>query len=370
MRKRVSFLISFVAALAILLTGCAAPTTSIPPTAAPIIQTVVVPQTQVVRETQVVVETQVVEVEVTAAPETFSCEGKKMAYLSFGSSFAFIAIVDNSMRRAAEEAGVELVFLDNEFKPDKALENAELVAARDDIDLVFEFNYYQTMNNQLAEIFAAANKPVIAIDIPVPGAPYYGANNYLAGKVVGQGLADWSKTKWPGEPVDLVLVEQQSITGGSGTLIEERTLGIIAGVQAGLPDLPAENIIRVEGGANVDQAGEAIASALSAHPDAERILIGMLGDSNAIAAANAANAAGRDVGVGGIGADDVAITALHTGEPANFVGTATFFPEHYGDDLIPLGCDLLAGKQIPAQAYINHTFLNKDNLNEFYPDEG
>ena len=29
-------------------------------------------------------------------------------------------------------------------------------AERGDIDLVFEFNYYQTMNNQLAEIFAAA----------------------------------------------------------------------------------------------------------------------------------------------------------------------------------------------------------------------
>jgi ribose transport system substrate-binding protein len=359
---------SALAALSLLLAGCVTPeVVTAPPivlTAAPVLQTVVVEQ--VVVETQVVRETQVVEV--TAVPATFSCEGKTMAYLSFGSSIAYIAIVDNSMRRAAEEYGVELVFLDNEFKPEKALENAELIAGRSDIDLVFEFNYYQSMNNQLADIFAAGNKPVIAIDIPVPGSPYYGANNYLAGKVAGQGLADWSRTQWPGEPVDLVLVEQQSITGGAGTLIEERTLGIIAGIQAGLPDLPVENIVRVEGGVNVDQAGEAIASALSAHPEAERILIGMLGDSNAVAAANAAGEAGRDVGVAGIGADDVAITALRTGEPANYIGTTTFFPEHYGDDLIPMGCDLLAGKQIPAQLYIDHTFMTRDNLNDFYPE--
>jgi hypothetical protein len=29
---------------------------------------------------------------------------------------------------------------------------------------------------------------------------------------------------------------------------------------------------------------------------------------------------------------------------------------------------MLAGEQIPAQLYIDHTFLNKDNLEEFYPE--
>jgi len=123
-----------------------------------------------------------------------------MAYLGFGSQFAFIAIVDESMQRAADEAGVNLVFIDNEFSPEKALENAELVASRGDVDLVYEFNYYQQQNYTIADIFKEAGIPVIAIDIPVPGATYYGGDNYAAGKIAGLALADWAKAKWVTSP--------------------------------------------------------------------------------------------------------------------------------------------------------------------------
>lgn len=312
-----------------------------------------------------------VEVPVTVAPEVVpdaltACQGSNMAYLSFGSQFAFIAIVDESMRRAAEEAGVNLVYLDNEFSPDKAVENAEIVASRGDIDLVFEFNYYQQQNYVIADIFTEAGIPVIAIDIPIPGATYYGGDNYLAGKLAGIGLGEWAAARWGEEPVDLVMVEQQSLAGQQ--TLEARTLGIIAGIHQALPYLTDDQIVRFEGENNPDAAGEAVATQLTAHPDAQRVLIGMLGDSNAIAAANSATEAGRDVGVSGIGGDDVGIQALRSSDPANFVGSSLFLPEHYGDDLIPLGCRLLAGEQIPAEVFVSHVFLNAANLNEYYPE--
>jgi ribose transport system substrate-binding protein len=314
---------------------------------------------------------QTVEVPVTVAPEVApdaltACQGSNMAYLSFGSQFAFIAIVDESMRRAAEEAGVNLVYLDNEFSPDKAVENAEIVASRGDIDLVFEFNYYQQQNYVIADIFTEAGIPVIAIDIPIPGATYYGGDNYLAGKLAGIGLGEWAAARWGEEPVDLVMVEQQSLAGQQ--TLEARTLGIIAGIHQALPYLTDDQIVRFEGENNPDAAGEAVATQLTAHPDAQRVLIGMLGDSNAIAAANSATEAGRDVGVSGIGGDDVGIQALRSSDPANFVGSSLFLPEHYGDDLIPLGCRLLAGEQIPAEVFVSHVFLNAANLNEYYPE--
>ena len=348
--KRIYLGFSALVVLALVLTGCA-------PAAAPTPETII----------------QTVEVEVPVAAATEApvdpmeaCAGKTMAYLGFGSQFAFIAIVDESMQRAADEAGVDLVFIDNEFSPEKALENAELVASRGDVDLVYEFNYYQQQNYTIADIFKEAGIPVIAIDIPVPGATYYGGDNYAAGKIAGLALADWAKAKWGDEPVDLALVEQQSLAGQQ--TLEARTLGIIAGLYQGLPYLTEEQVVRFEGENNPDAAGEAVAAALTANPDAERVLIGMLGDSNAIAAANQAAEAGRDVGVSGIGGDDVGIQALRSGDPAGFVGTSLFLPEHYGDDLIPLGCRLLAGEQIPAEVFVNHVFLNKDNLNEIYPE--
>lgn len=321
-------------------------------------------------EPEVVVKTveveKIVEVEVDKPAEEFDCSGHTMAYAGFGSQFAFIAIVDQSMKDAAEAAGVDLVFLDNEFDPAKAVENAEILASRDDIELVFEFNYYEQQNYVIKDIFEDAGIPVIAIDIPIPGSVYYGADNYEAGKLAGLGLVEVANAKWGENSVDLVLVEAQDIAGQQ--TLEQRTLGIIAGVQEGMPDLPEDKIVRFEGGVNVDEAAEAVATLLEANPEAEHILVGMLGDSNAVAALNYAESAGRDVLAAGIGGDEVAITALRTGEPAGFVGSTMFLPEQYGYDLIPLGCDLLAGKQIPAEVFISHVFLNADNLDEYYPE--
>jgi ribose transport system substrate-binding protein len=287
-----------------------------------------------------------------------------MAYLSFGSQFAFIAIVDESMREAAEEYGVELIYLDNEFSPEKALENAEIVASRGDVDMVFEFNYYQQQNYAIADVFNGANLPTVAIDIPIPGATYYGGDNYFAGKLAGIALGEYAD-EMMGE-VDLVLVEQQSLAGQQ--TLEARTLGIIAGAFQSMPHLTDEQVVRFEGGVNVDEAAEAVATQLTAHPEAEFVVIGMLGDSNAVAAANVANEAGRTVAVSGIGGDDVGIQALRNADPANFVGTSLFLPETYGFDLIPLGCNLLAGEQIPAEVFVQHVFLSTANLDEYYPE--
>jgi ribose transport system substrate-binding protein len=301
-----------------------------------------------------------------ASEAAFDCSGHSIAYASFGSQFPFIALVDESVKNAAEAAGMELFFVDNAFDAQKALTNANLIATRGDIEAVLEFNYYQQTNLVIAEIFRDAGIPVIAIDIPVPGATYYGADNYAAGKLAGAGLVEAAKAKWDGT-VDLLMVEKQS--GAGQELLQQRTLGIIDGAKEALPTLTDENIIQFEGGANVDAAAEAVATTLTANPDKKNILIGMLGDSAAIAAANQAEDAGRadQVLTAGQGGDDVALEALR-GAETSFVGTSDYRPTKYGDDTIPLTCDLLAGKQIPPEVFVEHVFLTRDNVAEYYPN--
>lgn len=357
-------LVSILIVTILIATACAPATpaapqaTSVPPTPVTIVQTV-----EVVKTAPPVVQTVVVQAP-TQPP--FDCKTKKMAYAGFGSQFPYIAKVDQSMVEAAKAAGIDLLFLDNKNDAAQAMTNAETIVSRGDINLVFEFNYYQEENPAIAEVFANAKIPVIAIDIPVPGAPYYGANNYVAGQLAGQGLVEAAKAKWGGDnPVDLFMVETQQ-AAGSGLLLE-RTNGIISGVQKALPNLPADAIVKFEGSTNPDAAASAATTVLTAHPNAKHVIIGMLGDSSAIAVLNAASSANRDVLASGIGGDDVGIAALRTGKPAGFVGTTLFFPENYGKDLIPMGCDLLAGKQVPADVYIKHAFLTAQNLNQYYP---
>jgi ribose transport system substrate-binding protein len=295
----------------------------------------------------------------------FSCAGHTIAYASFGSQFPFIALVDQSVKDAAAAAELELVFLDNAFDADKALNNANLIATRGDVEVVLEFNYYQQTNLVIDETFRDANIPVIAIDIPVPGATYYGADNYAAGKLAGAGLVEAANAKWGGT-VDLLMVEKQS--GAGQELLMQRTLGIIDGAKEALPGLSDDQIIQFEGGANVDAAAEAVATTLTANPSKKNILIGMLGDSAAIAASNVAEDAGRadQVLTAGQGGDDVALQALK-GPESSFVGTSDYRPTKYGDDLIPLACDLLAGKQIPPEVFVEHVFLTRDNVTQYYP---
>jgi len=361
-------LVTIMLIFVLLATACA-PAATAQPTQQPAPQPTPVPPTPItlVETVEVVKTVSVVQTVVVPAPTTppFDCKGKKLAYASFGSQFAFIAIVDKSVQEAAKKAGVDLLFLDNKFDAAQAVTNAETIASRGDIDAVLEFNYYQQQNYVIKDIFNAAKIPVIAIDIPIPGSVYYGADNYEAGKLAGLGLVDAANAKWGDKSVDLVLVEQQSLAGQQE--LEKRTQGIIAGVKKALPDLADDKIIRFEGGVNVDAAAEAVTTQLTAHPGAKHILVGMLGDSNAIAALNVAESAKRDVLAAGIGGDDVGINALRTGKPAGFTGTTLFRPEMYGNDLIPLACDLLAGKQVPPGVYIKHVFLTPANLNEFYP---
>jgi ribose transport system substrate-binding protein len=357
-------LVTTILIIVLLATACAPAATAqptpqatpVPPTPITLVETVEVVKTVSVVQTVVVP---------AATTPPFDCKGKKLAYASFGSQFAFIAIVDKSVQEAAKKAGVDLLFLDNKFDAAQAVTNAETIASRGDIDAVLEFNYYQQQNYVIKDIFNSAKIPVIAIDIPIPGSVYYGADNYEAGRLAGLGLVDAAKAKWGDDSVDLVLVEQQSLAGQQE--LEKRTQGIVAGIKKALPNLADDKIIRFEGGANVDAAAEAVTTQLTAHPAAKHILVGMLGDSNAIAALNVAESAKRDVLASGIGGDDVGINALRTSKPAGFVGTTLFRPEMYGYDLIPLACDLLAGKQVPPDVYIKHVFLNAANLNEFYP---
>src|SRR4030065_2959432 len=100
--KRMYWSISTLVLLALLRAACGQAATPTPET---IIETVEVLVTE----------------EPEAAPDALAaCAGRTMAYLSFGAQFAYIAVVDESMRQAAEEYGVDLVYIDNEFSPEKA----------------------------------------------------------------------------------------------------------------------------------------------------------------------------------------------------------------------------------------------------------
>ena len=104
---------------------------------------------------------------------------------------------------ASAQKNIELLIRDNDLDRRRALENVDWFIAQD-VDLVIEFQIDAEAGNIIMDRFRQAEIPVIAVDIPLPGAIFFGADNYRAGYLAGEGLGRWIRAHWGGS-FDLVL---------------------------------------------------------------------------------------------------------------------------------------------------------------------
>ncbi len=111
------------------------------------------------------------------------------------------------------------------------------------VELVLEFQTYENVAPIIASRFLQAGIPVIAIEIPHPGAIFFGADNYQAGLIGGRALAKWAKTNWNGQ-VEEVLLLQERI---AGPLPGSRVTGMLAGIREWLPAIQDSNITTFDG---------------------------------------------------------------------------------------------------------------------------
>jgi ribose transport system substrate-binding protein len=116
----------------------------------------------------------------------------------------FCREVTVGLERAAVRQGVQLITVNNRYSAREALRNADFLI-RENVALVFEYQTYEKVAPVISSRFVSANIPVIAIEIPHPGATYFGANNYQAGLIGGRALGRWANQNW-GAQVEQVLL--------------------------------------------------------------------------------------------------------------------------------------------------------------------
>ena len=103
----------------------------------------------------------------------------------------------------AAQKNIELLIRDNDLDRSRALANVDWFIERQ-VDLVIEYQIDAEAGNIIMERFRQAKIPVIAVDIPLPGAIFFGADNYRAGYLAGEGLGRWIQAHWAGA-LDLLL---------------------------------------------------------------------------------------------------------------------------------------------------------------------
>ena len=133
----------------------------------------------------------------------------RIGYAAQGQDSSFPREVHEGLLRAAEREQVELIVVDNRYQPKVALRNAEHLI-REGVDLVIEFQTDEAIAPAIASRYHEAGMPMIAIDIPHPGATYFGANNYEAGLLAGRYLGSGRSSSGTGRSTRLLLVETRA----------------------------------------------------------------------------------------------------------------------------------------------------------------
>ncbi len=288
----------------------------------------------------------------------------RLGYAAQGTDYHFSKDVSEGLRTAAAAEGIEIISVDNRYNAVTAQRNAELLI-REKVDLMIEFQTDEAIAPIIAAKFREANIPLIAIDIPHPGATYFGANNYGAGLIGGRYLGRWAKQHWQGNVDEIILLELPR----AGNLPRMRLTGMLVGMKETLPSLDSCPVIYLDGDGQFGPSFETVRKYVrSKRPS--RVLMGAINDASALGGMRAF----QDLGC----ADHCAVMGQNASPEARaelrdpltrLIGSVGYFPERYGKELIRVAIDLLSRRAVPPAVFIKHHLITPDTVDHFYPND-
>ena len=288
---------------------------------------------------------------------------RRIGYASQAQNSTFSAIVSESFVRAAAEHNVDLQIVHNHYSGGRAaIRNADNLV-RDHVDLVIEFQTYENVAPAVANRFLETGIPVVALEVPHPGAIYFGANNYQAGLIGGRALGKWAKDNWNGNVDHLLILEEQA----AGPLPRSRITGMLNGVRELLPSAENARVLVFDGKGSFEQSMNVVRKYLRAGP-AKRALVMAGNDSSALGALRAFEEGGRAQYCAVMGQNGIPEARQELRRKGSrLVGTVAYFPERYGDEVIPLALSILGGKTLPPAVFVKHRLLVPANVDSLYP---
>jgi ribose transport system substrate-binding protein len=288
----------------------------------------------------------------------------RLGYAAQGTDYQFSKEVSTGLQRAAQAEGIELICVDNRYNAKIALRNAD-VLVREKVDLVIEFQTDEHVAPIVAAKYREAGIPLIAIEVPHPGATYFGANNYEAGLIGGRFLGRWAKQHWHSE-VDEIIFMALPRAGG---LPRMRLTGMLVGLKEIIPALENCRVTFLDGDGVFSHSFEVVRKHLRMNRS-RRLLVGAINDPSAIGALRAFQEAGR--------AEACAIMSQNASPEGRaelrrsgtrLVGSVAYFPEKYGAAIVGVALDILHHRPVPPAVFAKHELVTPDNVDHVYPND-
>ena len=228
--------------------------------------------------------------------------------------------------------GIELIAVDNRYNPKTAQRNAD-VLVREKVDLVIEFQTDEHVALMVAAKYREAGIPLIAIEIPHPGATYFGANNYEAGVMGGRYLGRWAKHYWHAEADEILLIAARARRQPAEDAADRHVVGHEGDLSSSRATA-GSSIWTATGSFGRQLRGDAPA------PAREPVA------SHSRRRHQRPERARRAAGVSGVRADETCAIMGQNASPegreelrqrgTRLVGSVAYFPEKYGAELIAL----------------------------------
>ncbi len=296
-------------------------------------------------------------------------QGKKLGFANIFGTLPFCISVEQDIIKQAKLAGFaenDMIIMDNQYDAVIGLKNADIMLAKRP-DFFIEFQADAKVNSIVSAKFSAAGIPLLAIDVPVPGAPFMGVNNWGVALMGGKYMAKLIREDFGGwDQVDLVVLLQMP---AGGDVVMLRSEGFAAALVEEFGPEAEDKIVRTDGGmGQSEQAKAAMDDVLAAYPDAKKIAVTSINEQTMAGIIASLQGAGRwnadDIIVITLGVDELGQSQIREG--LSDAGIA-FFPEKYGEFIVPAVCAILDGKAVPPWIYVENEIITIDNIDQYYP---
>ncbi|MHB1335895.1 MAG: sugar ABC transporter substrate-binding protein [Candidatus Humimicrobiaceae bacterium] len=296
-------------------------------------------------------------------------KGFSLAFTNIMGGIPFCESVWKNVQDQWKLAGgdpAKLYYADNQYDATIGLKNADIMLAKKPSVLI-NFQFDSKVNSIIGVKFGAANIPIIAVDVPTPGAPFMGVNNFKVAYMAGTEAIARVEAMGGIDKIDKIILMQMP-SGGEVTML--RSEGFY---QAFVDKYGAAVIdpktVRADGGAGeAEQANKAMTDVLAKNPDAKTVVLTSINEQTMSGVIAAVQTAGRwdpeKFIVITQGCDATGQQQLRDGLTD---ASIAYFPEKYGEYLIPGSVALMQGQPVPAFMYVENQVITKDNIDQFYP---
>ena len=288
----------------------------------------------------------------------------RVGYAALG-KIAFANEVTRSMHAAARRLGLALLFVDNEDIPSKAITNTDQLLT-EGIDILIEFNRNDATNHLIATKCHTAGVPVIAINFPLPGAYYFGADGYKTGWLAGAFLRQYAQKEWSTASTTCLILPTEGVEATQHT----RTVGLMEALRK-QPLKGTSPEIKVAPFGVTTQDGYHLTKQFLREKNRRplRLLVAAFSDPLGIGAKRALKEAGLGESSVIASQGGTIDARRHIRRGGTLKASVAYFPESYGETVLKLAIKILEGEHPPLTNYTDHVVLTAENISEFYNEK-